>query len=452
MIDSNVKKALSELGMPKQALDQYLRLYGKFLSGPSLVQDWSAVCTPDSSHLFPYENLEDPDAGKSTELHKKLVVLKLNGGLGTSMGCQGPKSAIVVKNGKSFLELIGDQVRHLQSKASVALSLMNSFYTHDETLKLVESFFSKIPLTCFQQNRFPRIDEKSLLPLQLESFGENTWYPPGHGDLYCCIEEQGLLDGWLDEGKEVLFVSNADNLGAAVDEKILNHIVKNNIPFLMELTPKTTADLKGGTVYQDQGRLKLLELGNVPPEHVKEFQGMEKFKVFNTNNIWIHLPSLKKRLNEGLMDLPIIANRKTIQGEKVIQLETAVGAGLECFKDSVGLVVSRSRFAPVKTTSDLLRVQSDIYIEREGNLELNPERCLEGLPEVSLNGPLEDTRDFEKRIPVIPGMLELKRLEIEGDVIFKGRATLQGVVQLNGTTKPLVIEEGAVLKDCVLRN
>ncbi len=450
MIDSRVMKALNELGMPKQALRQYLRLLEKFLSGPSLVQDWSAVRTPDSSHLFPYENLKDLDDSTGSANLKKLVVLKLNGGLGTSMGCQGPKSAIVVKNGKSFLELIGDQVRHLQKFAPVALSLMNSFYTHAETLELVESFSSKIPLTCFQQNRFPRLDEKSLFPFHPENFGENSWYPPGHGDLYSCIEEQGLLDSWLDEGKEVLFVSNADNLGAVVEGKILNHFLQKTIPFLIELTSKTTADLKGGTVYQDQGRLRLLEIGNVPSEHVGEFQGMEKFKVFNTNNIWVHLPSLKKRLAEGPMDLPIIANRKTIQNKKVIQLETAVGAGLEFFRDSVGLVVPRSRFAPVKTTSDLLRVQSDIYIETDGRLELNPRRDLKGLPDISLKGPLQNTLELERRIPQIPGMIELKKLEIEGDVVFKGRSTLQGEVKLKGNHKPLVIDDGAVLNNCSL--
>lgn len=450
MIDSNVMKALNELRMPKQALKQYLRLLEKFLSGPSLVQDWSAVRTPDSSHLFPYEKLKGLDASNKSANLRKLVVLKLNGGLGTSMGCQGPKSAIVVKNGRSFLELIGDQVRHLQKTAPVTLSLMNSFYTHAETLKLVESFTSEIPLVCFQQNRFPRIDGTSLFPVSPEDFGENTWYPPGHGDLYSCIEEQGLLDTWLDEGKEVLFVSNADNLGAVVDEKILNHIIQKNIPFLIELTPKTTADLKGGTVYQDQGCLKLLEIGNVPSEHVGEFQGMEKFKVFNTNNIWVHLPSLKKRLAEGPMDLPIIANRKTIQDKKVIQLETAVGAGLECFRDSVGLVVPRSRFAPVKTTSDLLRVQSDIYIESDGRLELNPGRSLKGLPDISLIGPLEDTLELGRRVPRTPGMIELKKLEIEGDVVFKGRSTLRGEVKLKGNHKPLIIDDGAILNDCSL--
>ncbi len=436
--------------MTVPTFNQYLRLYEKLLSGPSVVQDWSSIETPDTSQLFPYEKLEDIGEDRDRENHRKLVVLKLNGGLGTSMGCQRPKSAIIVKNEKSFLDLIGEQIRHLQKMAPVTLSLMNSFHTHLETEKIVQSFSSEIPLTCFQQNRFPRLDENSMLPLSPHTFGEDAWYPPGHGDLYACLEEQGLLDRWLKEGKEVLFVSNADNLGAVVDEKILNYMVSHHISFLMELTPKTPTDLKGGTVYQQEGQLKLLEIGSVPSEYVAEFQGMDKFKVFNTNNIWINLPRLKQRLSEGPIDLPVIANRKTISDQKIIQLETAVGAGLEFFADAMGLVVPRVRFAPVKTTSDLLRIQSNIYLETNGILERNPERTLKGLPEIYLKGPLEDEQELSIRIPVVPGMIDLIRLEIEGDVSFEGKATLKGRVRIRAKKSPVVIPEGAVLDNDTL--
>jgi len=40
----------------------------------------------------------------------KLVVLKLNGGLGTSMGCKGPKSAISVRDDLTFLDLTVQQI------------------------------------------------------------------------------------------------------------------------------------------------------------------------------------------------------------------------------------------------------------------------------------------------------------------------------------------------------
>ena len=43
------------------------------------------------------------------------------------------------------------------------------------------------------------------------------WYPPGHGDIYTSLKRSGLLDQFMAEGKEYMFVSNIDNLGATVD-------------------------------------------------------------------------------------------------------------------------------------------------------------------------------------------------------------------------------------------
>ena len=42
---------------------------------------------------------------------EKLVVLKLNGGLGTSMGCKGPKSLIAVRGEHTFLDLTVQQIQ-----------------------------------------------------------------------------------------------------------------------------------------------------------------------------------------------------------------------------------------------------------------------------------------------------------------------------------------------------
>ncbi len=57
--------------------------------------------------------------------------------------------------------------------------------------------------------------------------GENAdvWYPPGHGDIYASFYNSGLLEQLIAEGKEYIFVSNIDNLGATVDLYILNHLV-----------------------------------------------------------------------------------------------------------------------------------------------------------------------------------------------------------------------------------
>lgn len=100
--------------------------------------------------------------------------------------------------------------------------------------------------------RYPRINKESLLPIakDVSYSGENTeaWYPPGHGDIYSSFYNSGLLDTLIGEGKEYIFVSNIDNLGATVDLYILNHLM--NPPngkcceFVMEVTNKTRADVK----------------------------------------------------------------------------------------------------------------------------------------------------------------------------------------------------------------
>lgn len=83
--------------------------------------------------------------------------------------------------------------------------------------------------------------------------GESTeaWYPPGHGDIYASFYNSGLLDTFLEEGKEYIFVSNIDNLGATVDLYILNHLMNppngKRCEFVMEVTNKTRADVKVNT-------------------------------------------------------------------------------------------------------------------------------------------------------------------------------------------------------------
>ena len=91
----------------------------------------------------------------------------------------------------------------------------------------------------------------------------DSWYPPGHGDFYQSFSNSGLLDELLEDGKEYCFISNIDNLGATVDLNILNMVISNNREFVMEVTDKTRADVKGGTLIQYEGHLRLLEAAQV---------------------------------------------------------------------------------------------------------------------------------------------------------------------------------------------
>ena len=88
-------------------------------------------------------------------------------------------------------------------------------------------------------------------------------------------------------------MSNIDNLGATVDLSILKEIISQSTEFIMEVTDKTRADVKGGTLISYEGRLRLLEVAQVPKDRLEDFKSVKKFNVFNTNNLWMSLDSIK---------------------------------------------------------------------------------------------------------------------------------------------------------------
>ena len=130
----------------------------------------------------------------------------------------GAKSALEVKNGMTFLDIIVHQVEHLnqENHVDVPLILMTSFYTQDDTVRIIKNYANhQVRIATFTQSRYPRVYEESL-QLCPQSFEDDKdkWYPPGHGDLYNSLVHTSLLDRLLAQGKEYLFVSNVDNLGA----------------------------------------------------------------------------------------------------------------------------------------------------------------------------------------------------------------------------------------------
>ena len=133
---------------------------------------------------------------------------------------QGAKSALEVKNDLTFLDLTVQQIAHLNEThgVDVPLVLMTSFNTHEDTLKIIKKYANQqLRITTFNQSRYPRIFKETLLPCPKRAEDDKKhWYPPGHGDLYNAILHSGVLDQLLADGKEYLFVSNSDNLGAGV--------------------------------------------------------------------------------------------------------------------------------------------------------------------------------------------------------------------------------------------
>ncbi|ONI14897.1 hypothetical protein PRUPE_3G015000 [Prunus persica] len=439
---ANVDKLKSEVAALSQISDNekngFINLVSRYVSGGEAEHvEWSKIQTPTDEVVVPYDGLaptpDDPAEIKT--LLDKLVVLKLNGGLGTTMGCTGPKSVIEVRNGLTFLDLIVIQIETLNNKygSSVPLLLMNSFNTHDDT----------------QKSQYPRLVVEDFSPLPSKGqTGKDGWYPPGHGDVFPSLKNSGKLDLLLSQGKEYVFVANSDNLGAVVDLKILNHLIHKKNEYCMEVTPKTLADVKGGTLISYEGRVQLLEIAQVPDAHVNEFKSIEKFKIFNTNNLWVNLNAIKRLVEADALKMEIIPNPKEVDGVKVLQLETAAGAAIRFFNHAIGINVPRSRFLPVKATSDLLLVQSDLYTLEDGFVIRNKARTNPANPTIELGPEFKKVGNFLSRFKSIPSILELDSLKVSGDVWFGAGVVLKGKVTITAKSGvKLEIPDNAVLEN-----
>ena len=283
------------------------------------------------------------DADAEREALQKAIVLRLNGGLGTSMGLTGAKSLLEAKDGNSFLDIIARQVLALRERfdARLPLVLMNSFSTRDDSLKALEAHPGLdvgLPLD-FLQNKEPKLLVDDLTPVEWPDDPALEWCPPGHGDLYTALVTSGMLEQLLEQGFEYAFVANSDNLGAVLDPRILAWLRAESIPFAMEVTDRTEADRKGGhlAVRRSDGRLVLRETAQTPDEDREALEDITRHRYVNTNNLWVSLRALDEALRDGFLELPMIRNEKTVDpsdksSPAVYQLETAMGAAIEVFE------------------------------------------------------------------------------------------------------------------------
>ncbi|XP_065199927.1 UTP--glucose-1-phosphate uridylyltransferase isoform X1 [Planococcus citri] len=438
----------------------FITYYEQFLKGDGAVVDWNKIEKLPEDAVIDYCSLNAPSKDKIKSILNKLVVVKLNGGLGTSMGMNGPKSTVAVRDELTFLDLTVQQIEHLNKKygSNVPLVLMNSFNTDEEIHKVIKKYNGlNIQIYTFNQSWYPRICKETLLPIATDcdiDSDKEAWYPPGHGDFYASFNNSGLLDRFIQEGFEYCFISNIDNLGATVDINILELLV-NSSPtkeIVIELTEKTRADVKGGTIIRYEDKLRLLELIQVPKEHIEDFKSVKYFKYFNTNNIWINLSAMKKKVDEGLIDLEVMVNPKTtLNNINVIQLETAVGAAMKSFNGSLGINVPRSRFLPVKKTQDLLLVMSNLYVLKNAFLTMSPQRAFPTTPVVKLGDHFSKIKDFFKRFKKIPDIIELDHLTVSGDVTFGKGVSLRGtVIVIANHGERIDIPDGAVLENKIV--
>ena len=438
-------------GLPPIFINTFAYYYGLLLNGETGLIAEEEIQLVDS--LPDADQLPDSLLSVGEMAKQKTAVIKLNGGLGTSMGLEKAKSLLPIKGNLTFLDVIARQ----SGQTGAPLILMNSFVTEADSIDLLQKYdhlASNLPLS-FVQHKEPKVLQADLSPAEWPADPQSTWCPPGHGDIYAALVTSGTLAALLDAGYEYVFVSNSDNLGAVLDGRILGYFAQNNFPFMMEVADRTEMDKKGGHLAQrPDGQLILRESAQCPDGDMADFQDINRHKYFNTNNLWINLSALHKVLDEqnNMLRLPMIRNSKTVDprdpnSPKVYQLETAMGSAIAVFEGAAALRVPRTRFAPVKKTDDLLAVRSDAYLlTDDAHVMPDPDRSYESLT-VDLSAEYKFVSGLDARFPFgPPSLLDCEKLSIQGDFVFGADVVCRGVVELVNTGETAVpIPDGSVL-------
>jgi UTP--glucose-1-phosphate uridylyltransferase len=385
------------------------------------------------------------------------AVIKLNGGLGTSMGMERAKSLLCVRRGLSFLDIIARQVLHLRGEhgAPLPLIFMNSFRTSADTLAALARYddlaVDGLPLE-FLQNKEPKLLEKELTPVSWTRDPSLEWCPPGHGDIYTSMTATGLIDKLIDAGYQQVFISNSDNLGAVPDPTLAGWFAGSGSPFAIEAVRRTASDRKGGhfATRKSDGRIVLRETAQTLEEDKAALGDLDRHRFMSTNNIWINLVALRDELasRHGILGLPLIRNVKTVDpadpsSPKVVQIESAMGAAIEIFKGARTIEVPRSRYVPVKTTNDLLVLRSDVY---DIGADFVLDQASAVVPFVDLDGVYKLVGDFDKRFKAgAPSLRQAESLVVDGDWTFGENVTVVGAVKLSGEHGR--VESGSVMTD-----
>lgn len=442
-------------GVDEVAIDTFAHYYRLLEHGET------GMISEDSIEPLDMESLADVEVPDdvAAEAVRHTAVIKLNGGLGTSMGMDRAKSLLCVRRGLSFLDIIARQVLHLREQydATLPLLFMNSFRTSADTMAALERYedlpVDGLPLE-FLQNKEPKLLAADLMPASHPKDPDLEWCPPGHGDIYTALRGTGLLARLLDAGYRYVFVSNSDNLGAVPDARVAGWFAQSGAPFAIEAVRRTPSDRKGGHFARRKadGRIVLRETAQTPEADKEALADLNRHRYCSTNNLWFDVQAMVEALDArgGILGLPLIKNVKTLDPAdrstpEVVQIETAMGAAIEVFEGARTIEVGRDRFVPVKTTDDLLVLRSDVYdIGRDFVLD----QAGEEVPYVALDGDFYKlVGDFDKRFPEgAPSLREADSFTVTGDWTFGRGVKVVGEVALRSQAAQRV-EGGTVLEE-----
>jgi UTP--glucose-1-phosphate uridylyltransferase len=440
----NPEAKLLREGLPEEAVAAFRALYDQLVAGASGM-------LPDAE-LEPVRELPTlaqlPRPSALGALGHACVI-KLNGGLGTSMGLDGPKSLLEAREGLTFLDVVGRQVSALRARHGIRLPLvlMQSFRTQGAVPGIAD-------VLEFLQHKVPKLRADDLSAVEWPPNPSLEWCPPGHGDIYASLLSSGVRDALLADGVRYAFVSNADNLGARPDPRLAAWFAGLGAGFASESCRRTSSDRKGGhlAVRRSDGRLILRETAQTRDEDQDAFVDVNRHRFFNCNNLWLDLAAVADTLrkNDGVLGLPLIRNVKTADptdpsSPEVIQLETAMGAAIEVFDNAQAVEVDRSRFLPVKTTSDLLVMRSDVYeLADDARVQLVEQR--DHAPYVELDKVYKLIDDFDTRFPNgAPSLLRADSLTVNGDWTFGKGVAVVGDAVVDAEGSPGTIPDRSVL-------
>ncbi|MFV0254341.1 MAG: UTP--glucose-1-phosphate uridylyltransferase [Beutenbergiaceae bacterium] len=397
------------------------------------------------------------DERSAAEALGSTAIIKLNGGLGTSMGMDRAKSLLPVRDGRSFLDIIVQQVRAARAGTGARLPLifMNSFRTAADTRAALADYpdlaVSGVPAD-FIQSKEPKLLASDLSPVSWPADPELEWCPPGHGDLYPSLLVSGVLEALIDQGFRYASVSNADNLGASPSAAIAGWFAASGAPYAAEVCRRTSNDRKGGhlAIRKADGQLILRDTAQTAADEMHYFTDEHRHPYFHTNNLWFDLHALRQVLEQrhGVLGLPLIKNVKTVDprepsSPEVIQVESAMGTAVEVFSGAVAIAVERDRFLPVKTTNELLLLRSDVYdLADDGRLiQAAP------IPRVDLDSRhYKKIGDFDRLFAAgAPSLRQATSLRVQGEWSFGPDVAVHGEVSLVDGGRPESVPAGTVL-------
>jgi UTP--glucose-1-phosphate uridylyltransferase len=445
------REKMAAAGVHPLAIDVFAHHYRQLERGETGMIPESTIEPLDMPALADVEI--DDEAG--VRALRETAVIKLNGGLGTSMGMERAKSLLCVRRGLSFLDIIARQVLHLRKvhDATLPLIFMNSFRTSADTLAALARYddleVPGVPLELLQ-NKEPKLLEKGLMPISWPKDPHLEWCPPGHGDIYTAMTASGLIGTLLAAGFRQVFISNADNLGAVPEPKVAGWFAESGAPFAIEAVRRIPSDRKGGhfATRKSDGRIVLRETAQTLKEDRDALGDLDRHKFTSTNNIWVNLEALQTVLEsrDGVLGLPLIRNVKHVdpsdsKSPEVIQIESAMGAAIEIFAGARTIEVGRDRFVPVKTTNDLLVIRSDVY---DIGQDFVLDQAAPLIPFVDLDGVYKLVGDFDKRFKEgAPSLRQAESFIVDGDWTFGDHVTVVGKVTLEGERGR--VESGTVL-------